>query len=225
MQRAGNNQDSEQQLLHSELLSFMALSAKDPEARQQLLQQAHAFTGYKTARDAKALDADLYESAVTVAMQDSAADFLPHLLKVRDELDDPLFKNASANAIGRSQHATQLQKIHQLALSEQLDPSETFGLIQRALAEPTLQQQHWQWLQENFEAVLNKVPEQWRRNTPAFANAFCDKEKLQQLQQLFARNGKKAAGHQRSLAQAEEQIQLCIAQREKGQALLQSLTQ
>jgi aminopeptidase N len=218
LERTESSPDSDQQLLHSELTSFMALTAKDPASRAQLLSKALSFTGFESEPDPQALDSDLYTSALTVAMQDAGSEFLPHLLKVRDDLDDPQFESASANAIGRSTDSNQLKQIHDLALSDQLGPREAFGLIFNALAEPELQEQHWTWLNDNFVAVVNKIPEQWRRFTPSFGSTFCNREKLKGIQQLFERHGDLAAGYQRSLAQTDEQIQLCMALRERGQA-------
>ncbi|WP_091387411.1 M1 family metallopeptidase [Microbulbifer marinus] len=217
--------DSDEQLLHSELLSFMALVAGDKDARKTLQDKALAFTGFKRARDEEALDSDLYEAALSVAVQDAGDDFLDHLIKVRAELDDPRFENASASAIGASNKPNQLQKIHELALSEAMGSREAFGLIQRGLAEPAVQDQHWQWLQQNFPQVVDKIPAQIRRHTPSFARAFCSEEKLGELQKLFKQHGKLTAGYQRSLAQTEEQIQLCMALKDKGEALVQSLPQ
>ncbi|WP_323846554.1 M1 family metallopeptidase [Microbulbifer magnicolonia] len=225
LERTGDSPDSDEQLLNSELLSFMALVAGDEDARKTLRDKATAFTGFKRERDAEALDSDLYEAALTVAVQDAGDDFLDHLIKMRSELDDPRFENASANAIGGSNSPRQLETIHRLALSEDMGPREAFGLIQRSLAEPAVQEQNWQWLQQNFPAVVDKIPAQIRRHTPSFARAFCDREKLGELQQLFKQQGKLTAGYQRSLAQTEEQIQLCMALKEKGQALMQALPQ
>jgi len=225
LEKTAGSPDSEEQLLYSELLGFMALTAGDADARRTLADKAIAFTGFKRERDAQALDSDLYEAALTAAVQDAGDDFLDHLIKTRAELDDPRFDNASANAIGSSDNPKQLDKIHQLALGDQMGSREAFGLIQHALAEPAVRDEHWQWLQRNFEKVVEKIPEQWRRQTPAFARAFCDEEKLGQVQQLFKQHGKLAPGYQRSLAQTEEQIQLCMALREKGEALVGALPQ
>ncbi|WP_231758686.1 M1 family metallopeptidase [Microbulbifer elongatus] len=221
-QLAGEN-DSESQLLRSRLLGFLALEAKDTDTRQQLQQQAEQFTGFDGERDPAALDSDLYESALTVAIQDSGTAFLDHLIQVRSELDDPLFESASANAMGRVTDPLQLDTIHQLALSEKMGAREAFGLIQNALIEPELQARNWQWLRDNFAAVVAKIPEQWRRNTPRFGANFCDQPSLQQIQLLFTQQQKLVPGYQRALAQTEEGINLCLALKENGQALVESL--
>jgi len=220
-----NSSDSDEQLLNSELLGFMALVAGDEDARKTLRYKAIVFTGFKQERDAGALDSDLYEAALTVAVQDAGDDFLTHLIKVRTELDDPRFENASANAIGSSNDREQLEEIHQAALAKDMGPREAFGLIQRSLAEPAVQDENWLWLQQNFAAVIDKIPAQVRRHTPYFARSFCDMGKIDELQRLFAMQGRLTAGYQRSLAQTVEQIQLCLALEEKGKALISALPQ
>ena len=44
-----------------------------------------------------------------------------------------------------------------------------------------------------------------------FAQALCSQEGMGQLRKLFAQHGDLAPGHQRSLAQTEESLQLCMA--------------
>jgi alanyl aminopeptidase len=91
-----------------------------------------------------------------------------------------------------------------------------------AMAEPALQEQHWQWLRDNFPAFVARIPEQWRRYTPALGSDFCSADRLAELQQLFELHGNLAPGHERRLAQAEEQIGLCLALRDRGQALVEA---
>jgi len=222
LDRIADSADADARLLHSDLTDFMALTAGDPATRSELTQRAYAFTGYGEERDPKALDSDLYTAALTVAVQDSGAEFLTHLSKVRQELDDSNFASASANAIGRIDNAELLDQVHGLALDGSLDPREVFGMMGHAMAEPALQEQHWQWLRDNFPAFVDRIPEQWRRFTPALGSGFCSVDRLAELQRLFALHGDLAPGHERRLAQAEEQIGLCLALRDRGQALIEA---
>ncbi|SDK65255.1 M1 family metallopeptidase [Microbulbifer yueqingensis] len=224
LDRTAGSSDAEEKLLHSELLAFMALVAEDRQARGKLAEKATAFTGFKGKRDPAALDSDLYEPALVVAVQDAGDEFLPHLVRVRGELDDPRFDNASANAIGAANKPEQAGDVQKLALSNEVGPREAFGLIASAMAEPAVQEEHWQWLQENFPAVIEKIPGQWRRRTPAFARTFCNRDRLHQLRDLFDKHGDLAPGHQRSLAQTAEAIDLCIAQREQAPEFVRELS-
>ncbi len=67
------------------------------------------------------------------------------------------------------------------------------------------------------------APKQWRRFTPKFGDSFCDTGQLEELRQLFANHGDLAIGYKRNLEQTEEQIQLCMSLRERGQALVGNL--
>jgi alanyl aminopeptidase len=223
IERSVNSTDGDAQLLYTDLISFMALTALDPDARSRLLQMAHAFTGFESVRNGDAMPSDLYYPALAVAIQDSDTSFLPRLVKFRSELDDPLFENASASAVGRVTNPDLLGAVHELALGEQMGPREAFDMISLALSEPALRDQHWIWLRENFPAVVDKIPAQWRRSMPSMANVFCDQNKLGELRKLFDEHGELVAGYRRSLNQTEEQIRLCIALRGQGKKLANAM--
>ena len=222
--RNAKQADGDSELLYAELMSFMALSARDPEARERLLALAHAFTGFNVDRDADALHSDLYEAALAVAVQDSDAGFLEHLVEFRSELDDPLFEKASASAIGRVSDPGQLGIVHQLAFDERLGPREVFDMIGTALSEPALRDQHWDWFRARFPAIVDRIPAQWQRFTPGMAAGFCDDDKLDELRELFEQHGELVAGHRRGLEQATEQIGLCIALKDQGTALASAIS-
>jgi len=215
--------DEDGQLLYTDLISFLALTAQDPDARNELLHMAHAFTGFDRARDNDALQSDLYYAALAVAIQDSDARFLPHLVEFRGELDDPLFESESAYALGRIRDPDLLDSIHELALGEQLGPREVFSLLSIALRQPEIREQHWAWIQENFPAIVDKIPTQWRRYTPGMARTFCEQDKLTELKNLFDEHADLVPGYKRSLDQTEEEISLCIAQREQGKKLASAI--
>ncbi len=184
---------------------------------------AYAFTGFDRDRDDGALHSDLYYAALAVAVQDSDARFLHHLVEFRSELDDPLFESESAYAIGRITDPDLLGAIHELALGEQLGPREIFNMLSIALREPELRDQHWIWIRENFPAIVDRIPSQWRRYTPSMARTFCEQDKLTELKKLYDKYADLVPGYQRSLDQTEEQILLCIALHDKGKKLARAI--
>jgi alanyl aminopeptidase len=219
LDRAAGSDDPEEQLLHSELVAFLAQAAEDPEARRKLVAMAHAFTGFGVTRTGGSLPSDLYEAALAVAVQDSGAAFVKHLIAFRQQLDDPLFEAASAAALGAIRDPALLDRVHSLALSDALGPRETFALISAALEEPALREAHWRWLQDNFSAVVEAIPGQWRRRTPRFAAPFCSEQRLGELRTLFTTHADRVPGYERALAQSEERIALCMALAPQGKAL------
>jgi alanyl aminopeptidase len=221
--RSEDSADPEQQLLHAELLGFMALVARDPAARATLRQQALAFTGFEREADREALSSDLYEAALTVALQDGDERFLRHLIALRAELDDPQFEGASARALGRVQDPALLPRVQALVLSPDMGSREAFDLLQEATATGGVQESNWRWLVQNFPAVTAKIPGQWRRRTPALAGAFCSREGLAELQLLFKRHAELVPGYHRSYDQTTERLRLCIALRPRGEALAAAL--
>lgn len=220
--RTEGSSDADDRLLRSDILGFLARWVDDPAARRELMERAHAFTGFGQDRDPKALDSDLYGDALTVAVHDTDG-FLEHLLEFRQTLDDPRFGNASAQALGRTTNPNHVATIHELALAESTDPRETVQMLGTAMAEPALRETHWAWVRENFESVVAKVPAQRRHMTPALGERFCDPGRLDELRALFAEHGDLTPGYETKLAQTEETIGLCIALRERGEAFVESL--
>jgi alanyl aminopeptidase len=224
IERSASGMDEDAQLLHSQLVSFMALTALDPDSRNRLRGMAQSFTGFERARDDDAMPSDLYYPAIAVAIQDAGDDFLHHVIEFRRELDDPRFEDASANAIGHVNNPDLLEVVHELALGEQLGPRETFGMMRTALSDSALRDQHWNWLQHNFPAIVDKIPTQWRRRTPSMAANFCDPVKRAELEDLFEDHADLVAGYQRSLHQAEETIGLCIALEDQVKQLADAIS-
>jgi len=209
--RALTSEDAEMQILYAEIITFLAVVMENPEARQTLHDKAVAFTGFQGPREVEALSSDLYESALTVAVQDLGGDFVEHLIVMREQLDDPKFASASASALGRVTDPSLLPRVRELALSDTFGPRETLSLLMSATSTRQTGLDNWQWVSNNFEQIIGLIPGQRRRQTPMFALALCSQEGMDQLRKLFARHGDLAPGHQRSLAQTEEGLQLCMA--------------
>jgi aminopeptidase N len=202
---------AEQHLLKTELQGFLATVARVPGAREQLLQQVVAFTGFAQPRDDSALNSDLYEAALTVAVQDLGPEFTAHLLQLRSELDDPKFDSASAHALGRLEDASAITALQSILLGEDFGSREAFGLLMAATGSRASRDAYWHWIVSNFEAVTQKIPTQWRRNTPRLAQRFCSEEGIAAVQALYAQHGELTPGYQRALDQTVENLQLCVA--------------
>jgi len=218
--QAGDNSD--QQLLCRSMQQFRALTLNDSLLRAQLADRATRFIGLHSAPVPQALDADLYELALTVAVQDIGTRFFVALQSFAADFDDPRFAAAVPVALGAISDPELLPAAQELLLRAPADetaqgfhlgPRERFDMIMSMFQNSALRAQHWSWYAQNLPRILQLIPEQWQRRTPEAAAVFCSAQQAQALQQLFARHGDLAPGHERALAQTLESIQLCAALR------------
>lgn len=218
--QAGDSSD--QQLLCRSMQQFRALTLKDSLLRAQLADRATRFIGLHAAPVPQALDADLYELALTVAMQDIGTRFFVALQSFAADFDDPRFAAAVPVALGAIGDPELLPAAQELLLRAPADetdqgfklgPRERFDMIMSMFQNSALRAQHWSWYAQNLPRILQLIPEQWQRRTPEAAAVFCSAQQAHALQQLFARHGDLTPGHERALAQTLESIQLCAALR------------
>jgi len=217
------SEDPDQQILHTALLEFMALVVKDPEARSTLRRQAEGFTGFQRPAETEALNSDLYESALTVAVQDIGAEFVEHLIEFRSQLDDSRFESASAIALGRVTDLDLLPRIRALVMSDAVGPREKHDLLLSSTATLQTGVANWQWIASNFEQITQQLPGQWLRRTPRFAQEFCSKTAQTQLRELFTTYAELVPGYERALSQTEERLELCMALKDQVLALGEAL--
>lgn len=213
LQQVENPASEAEGLLKNRLSGFLALTLDHQPTRQLLAEQAAEFTGFKRARDSKALESDLFEIALTVAVEDYGSAFYQHLLNNVADIDDPRFSGAIPSALGAVKDSGLLSQARAYALSEEIGPRESFSMIMAMFSNLELREQNWLWYKANLPTILNKIPSQWQRRTPRVASVFCERDKIAELEQLFAQHGESAPGHELALRQTSEAIVLCAALR------------
>ncbi|MEO0424046.1 MAG: M1 family aminopeptidase [Pseudomonadota bacterium] len=201
----------EDQLLRTELARFLALDARDPAVRRQLARDAAAFVGLGQAPDADALDADRFDTALTVGVQELGAPFVERMLARRDALDDPRFEAVAVKVLGRSDLPALRAEAKAKALAGEFGTRENWDLVNALFEQPATRGEVWDWYRANFTQLMAVIPAQYRRRSPGPAATFCSAGRAQELAALFADKGGEVPGHQRPLRQAMEQIELCAA--------------
>ncbi len=201
----------EEQLLRTALASFLALEARDPALRRQLASDAAAFIGLGRERDPGALDADRYDMALTVAVQDLGAPFVDGMLALRETLDDPRFEAAAVKVLGRSESAALRAQAQEMVLGGRFGTRENWSLVNTLFEDPARRSQAWDWYRANFTQLMALIPAQWRRRSPQPAAVFCSTDRADEVAVMFDEQGGEVPGHQRPLRQTLEQIALCSA--------------
>ncbi len=203
--------DPEQAIMKSSLEQFLIKSGQDETLRQSLADAAAAYIGLEGVTSERTLNTDEYFNGIATGFQVHGAPFLDRLLEVRTSYDDPVFEQAVAFAIGQNRDPALSDRILALALSGSLGTRETLAIVQGQMQQGATRDATWAWLKENFDSYLNIIPRQRKRFTPGLASSMCSLEARDDLVALFETHGAEVPGHERSLTQTVERIELCAA--------------
>ena len=205
------NPDAEAAILKSNLEQFLIRTAKDDALRTDLAAAAAAFIGLPGSQSTRSLNTDEYLTAMAVGMQVYGEAFLEQLLISRAEIDDPVFEQAVAYALGQNIDPELSSRILDLALSGELGSRESYTMVSGQMTQPQTQAATWAWLQTNFADYLDVIPRQRKRATPGLAATLCSEDGKRELLDLFEQNKDLVEGYERALKQTTERIELCTA--------------
>ncbi|MEL6728015.1 MAG: M1 family metallopeptidase [Pseudomonadota bacterium] len=203
--------DPEQEILKSSLERFLIQTGEDLTLRQGLADAAAACIGLEGVQSDRTLNTDEYLSALAIGMQVYGEAFLDQLLDARLTFDDPVFEQGVAYAIGQNRDPALVDRILALALSGDLGSRESLTIVQGQMNQSATRDQTWAWVQANFPAYLEVIPRQRKRASPALGASLCSEPERDALVALFDQYGDLAEGHERSLKQTVERIELCAA--------------
>jgi alanyl aminopeptidase len=202
---------AEQAIMRSSLERFLIRTGEDERLRQDLADAAAAYIGLDGVVSDRKLNTDEYLSAMAIGFQVYGTPFMDQMLTAREDYDDPVFEQAVAFAIGQNRDPDLSERILGLALLGQLGSRETVSIVQGQMRQEETRAQTWVWLKQNFSTYLDVIPRQRKRQSPALAASLCSIEARDELIALFEAQGDLAEGHERSLTQTVERIEICAA--------------
>lgn len=201
----------EQEIQRSSLERFLISTGEDQTLRQSLADAAAVYIGLEGVQSDRSLNTDEYRSAMAVGFQTYGEAFLDQLMSARSDIDDPVFEQAVAYAIGQNRDPALSERILAMALSGELGSRETLSIVQGQMQQDQTRDQTWAWLKQNFATYLDVIPRQRRRSSPMLAASLCSVAGRDDLVTLFEAQGSLAEGHERALAQTIERIEICAA--------------
>lgn len=203
--------DPERAILKSSLERFLIRTGEDQTLRQSLADAAAAYIGLDGVQSERVLNTDEYLSAMAIGFQVYGVPFLDQMLSAQVDYDDPVFEQAVAYAIGQNRDVELSDRILDMALSGQLGSRETVTIVRGQMQQEETRVQTWNWLKQNFPDYLEIIPRQRKHQSPALAVSLCSIEGRDDLIALFETHGALAEGHERSLTQTVERIEICAA--------------
>jgi len=222
--KAASDEAGERRLLRAQVLSFLALDARDPATRREAIQRAHAYLGLGGDEQihADAVDPDLLGIVLAVALQDGDAALFDRLLALFYATEDAVLRDRLLSALGSARDPELARRALQLALDAKLRVNEMLTPLSHQLDDPERRDAAWTWLVENFDGVFARVGPMRAGRLPWLGARYCAVDKQDQVRALFEPRLEALGGGPRNLNGALEAIGLCAAKAETQRARAQT---
>lgn len=210
----------ERQLLRKEVLGFMAMTARDPAVRAEAARRGKAYVGFggDNALHPEAVDPNLAQIALSVAVQESDAAFFDAVLAKLPPAEDPVLRGSLVGALSSALRPELAARARALLLDTRVHATEILGAINNQIDFTETREPTWKWVQDNLEALVKRMPPRRAARLPRVMNRFCDADHARAVQAVFSGKVGALDGGPRNLANSLEQIRLCSARREAQSA-------
>lgn len=214
--KAAADEAGERRLLRTQVLSFLALDARDAATRREAIQRGLAYLGVGGDEQihTDAVDPDLLGIVLAVALQDGDAALFDRLLALFYATEDAVLRDRLLSALGSTRDAELARRALQLALDAKLRVNEALTPLSHQLDDPEQRDAAWQWLVDNFDGVVARVGPMRAGRLPWLGARYCAVDKQAQVRTLFVPRLEALGGGPRNLNGALEAIGLCAAKAE-----------
>lgn len=192
-------------LLRPALLSLVGKDGNDATLQAKALSLAKTWV-----RERKGVDPELLDSVMAVAARTNDPELhaqLQHALRAEKEKAQ---RNYLLEALGAFSQPTLVKAHLPLALDPSVEGQEALGIIWSATDEPRTQDVGFDFLKENWDPLLKRLPADWGANLVHMASGFCDAQHRDATSAFFESRASKLRGGARPYANVMERIDLCI---------------
>ena len=213
-ERLSSEEGEAADLLNSRIQRFLMVVARDQALRAPLAEVASRRVGLDGEPDPNAVPKSELETVLSIGVQDLGAPFFEKLLELVVASEDRAFRYDGLGALARTEDPALAARLQQVILSGQLQGYEPLIPISRQMARTATSDLTNAWLRENFEAISQLAPEEYRGMFMAGLGAnFCSVARASEWSEFIESRAQDLPGYERSLAQAVESVSLCAALR------------
>jgi len=211
--RRGATEDGETQLLRASIISFLALTVKDPAVRREAARRGRAYVGFGGDGElhSDAVDPNLVDVALAVAVQDGDVAFFDALLEKLLSSEDATLRGRLLGALAHADDEALASRAIALTLDERLRVNEMFTPIMNQMRQEPTREAAWAYLREHFDAFVERAGPGRAGYTPYAAMSFCDAGRVAEMETFFSGRVGELPGGPRNLATALEAMRLCAA--------------
>ena len=204
--RSGESEDT--QLLRVQLVPFVAEEGNEPE----LVAEARRLT-LRWLDDHAVIGPEISGRVLQVAASRGDRDLFDRLHAAAKKEKDRRDIERIVRALGSFRDPALAKEALALFLSKEFDAREAYGILFAATRVEDNQALVWDFLKTNYDAIVARLPREITGFLPYLGANFCDAGRRAEVAAFFEERASKLPGGTRSLAQALETIDLCIASR------------
>lgn len=207
--------------LRQSVVSFMALTARDPAARAEAKRRGLAYLGVGKdgAFHRDAVDANLAGVAVTVVGEEADAKVFDAMVAMLGKQTDEEARGKLLWAIGSAKDPALAARAREMALDPGLRKNEIMATLWPQLESPATREATWKWITEHYDALAARISaHHGGTRLIATAGVFCDEAHAAEAEAFFAKHVDGIEGGPRVLAGTLESIRLCAARKSAHEA-------
>ncbi len=203
---AKRGEDEDTLLLRPTLVGMVAYPGDDERLQREARQLAR-----KWLSDHRAVEADVVHTVLNVAAKTGDRALFDDLHAAAQKEPDRRDRRWLLQAMGAFREPEIAKSALALALSDEFDPRETFWIVVTAVTAPETRDQAYQFIKENFNRWLARLPRDFGAQMPSLVEGYCDPKHRADVEAFFKDRSTGFTGGPRRLANALERIDLCIA--------------
>jgi cytosol alanyl aminopeptidase len=221
--RAGVEEDGETRLLRSAVLTFLALTAKDPAVRREAVRRGRAYLGIGARQNPdqihpEAIPPDLVDVCLIVAAQEGGQDVFGRLETLFKASEDTVTRGHLLAAMSSVDDADLRTRALQLTLDPQVRLNEVFRPIRGQSQDSEGRAVLFSWLGEHYDALFARIGPAYAGFLPFALSNGCSQAEAEAARTFFEPRVAATEGGPRNLASVLESISLCAAQVESQSA-------
>jgi alanyl aminopeptidase len=197
------------------VLDFLAFTAGDREVLAEAARRGRAYAG---ADDGEfhpgAVDAGLAALAMGAAVREDGAKLFDALLSRLPKVDDSALRRRILSALSATDDPALRARVLALPLDPRLRKNERVEVLFDVADHAESREAAWKALEQDFDRLVDVIPEAHVTRAMALAGEFCDAEHLQATQAFFGPRAPRIPAGPRELAETLERERLCIAYRD-----------
>lgn len=213
-----------EQTLKADLFSTLLKVGFLDAERAALLDAAQRYVGMNGAPEPAALAPAEVASAIAIAAETGDSRFYRAALTYARSASDQRERRSILQTLAENLPEAGMIDLLKQVQRPEFQGQETWSVTLAALRNTSAQDAAWAQFTSDFPAIIARTPAIRLPQTASAVASFCEPARLRTAIFFMQENGELMPGHERKLAQATEQAELCIAFRAaKVQELAQAL--